>query len=99
MIRSGHIPEQILTEWICQVLYPLYFLHNEETPCYTIHRDLKPENILVDFDGFIKLADFGQAKTSSQGQRHTIAIGVCVIIPTRFRNSQNDFRCLDGRVQ
>jgi serum/glucocorticoid-regulated kinase 2 len=28
-----------------------------------IYRDLKPENILMDDDGYLKLADFGMAKT------------------------------------
>lgn len=85
IIRRGHVPEQIVADWIYQILLPLRFLHNETNPWYTIHRDLKPENIFVDFNGLIKLADFGQAKTSSGGQRHTVAIGVCTVVPLAFK--------------
>jgi serine/threonine protein kinase len=33
-----------------------------------MHRDLKLENILVDENGYLKIIDYGLAKTLSEGQ-------------------------------
>lgn len=40
----------------------LNYLHTSQS---IIHRDLKPENILFDKEGFVKLTDFGIARTFS----------------------------------
>lgn len=44
---------------IACVLEALIYLHTRGC----IHRDLKPENLLLDSRGYIKLADFGFAKS------------------------------------
>ncbi len=41
-----------------EILLALQFLHSKNI----IYRDLKPENILIDYEGHIKLTDFGLAK-------------------------------------
>jgi len=44
---------------IYQILKSLLYLHSAEI----IHRDLKPSNILIDSECFVKLADFGLARS------------------------------------
>lgn len=53
--------------YIASLCIVLQYLHERDI----IYRDLKPENIMVDTGGFIKLIDFGAAKTL-QGRTYTL---------------------------
>ncbi|THH26720.1 hypothetical protein EUX98_g7469 [Antrodiella citrinella] len=56
--RSNRFPDPVAKFYAAEVALALNYLHNADV----IYRDLKPENILLNFDGHIKIADFGFAK-------------------------------------
>jgi len=56
--RSNRFPDPVAKFYAAEVALALNHLHSLDI----IYRDLKPENILLNFDGHIKIADFGFAK-------------------------------------
>jgi serine/threonine protein kinase len=82
---------------VAQVCEALFYAHGRGV----IHRDIKPSNILIDERGFVRVADFGLAKsshisnsTSSAGPRTKAFMGtVGYAAPEqREKNSTIDFR-------
>ena len=51
------LPENLVLDWVKQVLDVLYYLHNQSPPI--VYRDIKPSNIMLHKDGRIILIDFG----------------------------------------
>ncbi|MCD6579238.1 serine/threonine protein kinase [bacterium] len=56
---GGKMPEQIAVLFVYFVLKGLAFAHHQNI----IHRDIKPANILVSKDGYVKIVDFGLARS------------------------------------
>lgn len=56
------LTEPAVRFYSAQLVIALEYLH----AMHVIHRDIKPENVLVDADGYVKLADFGMAKVSTE---------------------------------
>ncbi|PHJ25401.1 serine threonine protein kinase [Cystoisospora suis] len=50
--------ESQILRWLAQILMALKHIHSHKI----IHRDIKSQNLLVDWDGRIRLADFGISK-------------------------------------
>jgi serine/threonine-protein kinase len=66
---DGHLPVNLVLDWIGQVSSALTYLHSQEPPI--IHRDIKPANIRIMPDGQAILVDFGIAKASESGTQTT----------------------------
>lgn len=53
--------------YFIEILYALMYLHQQNI----IYRDLKPENLLINYDGHIKIADFGLSKYGLENREVT----------------------------
>jgi serine/threonine-protein kinase len=67
--RRVEVPAD-LAAWICaQALKGLHYAHTladeNGAPLHIVHRDVSPDNVLVDFNGSVKMVDFGVAKASN----------------------------------
>ncbi|XP_002741665.1 mitogen-activated protein kinase 15-like [Saccoglossus kowalevskii] len=63
IIKKGNILEDIQRRYIMyQILKAIKYIHSGNV----IHRDMKPSNILLDAECFVKVADFGLARSLHQ---------------------------------
>lgn len=63
--RVGKLNEPQALFYFAEIMLALEYLHNNNI----IYRDLKPENVLIDFDGHIKLVDFGTSREGCNEER------------------------------
>ncbi|KAI9264970.1 hypothetical protein BDA99DRAFT_546746 [Phascolomyces articulosus] len=64
--HGGRIEDEFyIVNYAYQLLKGLAYLHENNV----VHRDIKPDNILLDYEGNLKLSDFGAAKILAKGQK------------------------------
>ena len=56
----GPQPEKAVVTWMLEVCDILTYLHSQDPPI--IYRDLKPSNLMLNYDGHIRIIDFGIAR-------------------------------------
>ena len=72
---------------ICCLIISLEYIHSN---CI-IHRDVKPENILFDTNGYIKLTDFGIARTFSPNNQSDTSGTPGYMAPEVIKGQQHGF--------
>jgi serine/threonine protein kinase len=89
---NGPLTEAQVLQWAAQLCDVLQFLHEQQPPI--IYRDLKPANVMLQFDGTIKLIDFGIARFYKPGKTSdTTAFGTPGYAPPeQFGSGQSDAR-------
>ncbi len=93
MQRKGRYQEEQAADHIYQVSEAIKFMHAKDF----IHRDLKPENLL-DFNGTIKLADFGWSVHAPSQRRHTICGTLDYLPPEMIRGTDDDVTSYNSKV-
>ena len=63
-----------------ELLAGVWYIHEHHSVC---HRDLKPENLLIDFDGSLKMVDFGLSNVyqGKEGKLKTACGSPCYAAP------------------
>jgi len=65
--QEGRFSEGRTRFYAAEIVLAIECLHQKNI----IYRDLKPENVLLDYEGHIKLTDFGLSKQGLVGDRNT----------------------------
>ena len=68
----GPQPEQAVVTWMLEVCDILTYLHSQTPPI--IYRDIKPSNLMLNYDGHIRIIDFGIAR-EYKGKGDTMPLG------------------------
>lgn len=82
------MPEQTIAFVCKKMLMALAFMHRE----FRLHRDIKSDNVLINFDGEVKVADFGFAinLTSDQVKRTSVVGTPYWMAPELIRGQEYD---------
>ena len=98
---SRVVPEPVALFIVAEVLAALDYAHRHRhpitgEPLHVVHRDVSPQNVLVNFEGEVKLIDFGLAQSAlkkEQTETGTVMGKVAYMSPEQARGDDVDGRC------
>ena len=89
--KVGTFDEDLARLYTAELVLALGHLHAMDI----VHRDLKPENILLDYEGHIRVTDFGLAKPIGAGQRSNSLIGTMEYMAPEVINASGHGKEID----
>ncbi len=57
LAKNQYVSQELAVDWLQQMLHILQKIHKY----HLVHRDIKPSNLMLEFDGKLRLIDFGAA--------------------------------------
>lgn len=71
IVDNTRLKEEHACRYFQELMAAINYIHS----IGVCHRDLKPENLLIDYDGSLKMVDFGLSNTYEQGELLKTACG------------------------
>ena len=97
---QGRLPLDIVAKLMVEACDALEYAHMAQTPdgepLNLVHRDISPHNLMLDGNGYLKIIDFGIAKSSMQLEMTSPGIlkgKFSYLAPDRLKYQDTDRRC------
>ncbi|XP_031229557.1 LOW QUALITY PROTEIN: sperm motility kinase X-like [Mastomys coucha] len=85
--KCGHLGEEEASTIFTELSLAVNYIHSQNI----VHRDIKAENILLDWEGHVKLTDFGLGKRLASGEKFKGFCGTAqYCAPEVFDHTQYD---------
>ncbi len=71
IVENQRLKEALACKYFQELMAAINYIHS----LGICHRDLKPENLLIDYDGCLKMVDFGLSNMYEKGEMLKTACG------------------------
>ncbi len=73
LTKNQYVSQELAFDWLQQLLHILQKIHKY----HLVHRDIKPSNLMLEFDGKLRLIDFGAATEAGIDTTPVGSAGYC----------------------